>query len=577
MALSQAYVQGIGRNTILQKAKDTHRFIIERKEVATRGSIFTADGKPLATDDPIWQLSIQFRKVPDSAGFLTDLSAASGIPESVLTNFKLNSGNVVWPATVSDAQARAIQTVKEKWRADGVSIGIVQGRIYPLGSKAAAVTGKLQGDQPVSGLESKFNTVLSGKDGFRSGLVDKAGHFLPMLVNPDSIQATNGGDVVTTIDSELQNSAADAIRQAVELHQADRGAIVIMAPDSGDILAMANWPSYNPGGARPDEPQTKWSDLAATYMCRMEPGSMFKVLTLSDALQLGKVDDSFRYDCTGEMEVGKHARVRCAEENGTRAHGLVGLKDAIAKSCNICAAKWAMKIGDSAFIDFIKSLGLLDRTGIAMPGEVPGHINLNDANKLLQSADLGFGQSITVTPIALANALSMLGNNGVRMEPRLISRIGNTSFPPKAAQTVVSAQVANQVKGYMEAVMDTEEGTGHKLRIPGYEIAGKTGTAQISNSSSGYVSNFCGLVPADHPRALVLVMIQHPKAGGYYGADVSGPVFRQMCLALIRRFHIAPNQVATGEIANTSDGDKVGTKVTGAQGTQGSNVRNLAR
>jgi cell division protein FtsI/penicillin-binding protein 2 len=181
-----------------------------------------------------------------------------------------------------------------------------------------------------------------------------------------------------------------------------------------------------------------------------------------------------------------------------------------------------------------------------LPFEANGLFNYDEYAKPLQLATLGFGQSISTTPICLASAFCMLANHGIQMKPRLIAKVGDKVMPPVSTGRRLSADAADKTIGLMEAVVQDKSGTGYTLRIPGYRLAGKTGTAQRigGGAKGGYVSNFVGFVPAPNPKAMILVMINNPKGGAYYGASVAGPVFENLARSVIRRYHIAPNDEA---------------------------------
>ncbi len=544
---AQARVQIFNRSHIVQEALSSHRFLLFKNESPRRGSLLTADDKPLADNAAGQQLCVDFSRAPTSTGFLSSLAQAAHLPIDWLMARIGQPKTACWAQPISAVDGDRVNLLKRTWRADGVSIGPNVDRLYPFGANAADVTGSESSGKAVLGLEQRYDKELSGVAGVTVGMVDRQGAFLPGYVYREK-DKKDGQDIVTTLDSRLQEEAAEAIRRTVQKFDADSGAIVAIDPNNGAIIALSSFPNYDPNGnSAPDG--SKWSDLSGAYMRRMEPGSMFKILTLAKGLDCGAVKVTDSLDCKGELKVGRTGRVRCALEHGTRAHGEVDCAEAIARSCNVSAATWSMEIGDAPFISFIKSTGALDTPqldfpleGGSLPGAISGQVDENDANKKLQAADLGFGQSITCTPLSLACAFAAIGNGGNRVFPFLVSKIGARSFTPKVPVQVISTSVANTVLGFMEGVIEKPYGTGADLKIPGYLIAGKTGTAQIKNGSGGYVSNFVGFVPAVNPRIEILVMVDHPKKGGYYGAQVAGPVFRQMAVAAIRRFGIAPNQ-----------------------------------
>ena len=504
--------------------------------------------KPLAQDEDTYELSIDFDKTPKSPALFADLGAAAGTPASEFQELALHEvPSRVWRDPMSSAQAQAVMKVKLAWRVDGVSVIRSGRRTYGLGDAASGFVGQVKDGLALTGLELSLNEKLAGVNGLTQGLVDRTGAFLPTRQTAATKKAVDGRSVVLTIDSTLQVAAAQAIKTAVEGNKADRGTAIIMDPRTGDILAMANWPTVDPNRDG-HKAGTKYPrDLNPAYQSVLEPGSMFKILTLAEGLDKGVVHASDKVYCKGELQIGDYGRVRCDSHHGSRAHGSIDTEMAIARSCNVSAATWALKIGHADMVSYIHTLGLLDKTGIGVPFEVSGRYNFNEYAKPLQLAQFGFGQSITATPIGLASAFCMLANDGVRMQPRLIKRIGAQDVPAQAPRRVISGAAADKVLGFMEAVIGTNEGTGATLRIPGYRLAGKTGTAEKVNRSikdKEFVANFVGFVPMPRPQAMILVMVDNPQGGRYYGASVAGPAFVELAKAIIRRYGIPRAQQA---------------------------------
>ncbi|HEY0867712.1 MAG TPA: penicillin-binding protein 2, partial [Fimbriimonas sp.] len=344
-------------------------------------------------------------------------------------------------------------------------------------------------------------------------------------------------------DSDLQALAAAAVRQAVAKHKAEDGVAIILDPKNGDLLALASAPTfapYQPDGT--DGDLSSNSGYNPAYMGVLEPGSTFKILTLAKALDEGKATMSSHFYCGGTLAINSAWQVHCDLHGGTRAHGQLDPVLAIAKSCNVWSGTWALQIGREKYLQYVKDLGLLKKTELGLPQETQGLFNYDEYAKPLQLATLGFGQSITTSPVALIGAFGMLANGGIRMEPRLIKRTGTKDVPLKEGKRIVKEETARHVLQAMEAVVQSDAGTGKSLRIPGYRLGGKTGTAQkIGGGKKGYVANFVGFVPANDPKAVILVMINQPKAGSYYGATVAGPVFVQLAKGVIRHFGLQPS------------------------------------
>ncbi|MGV3616711.1 MAG: peptidoglycan D,D-transpeptidase FtsI family protein [Fimbriimonas sp.] len=542
---SQVKLQAFERDGTLALADNTKRFNVSRKEHAKRGAILASDNRALAVDEDAYELNVRFDKVPKSEAFFLALAAATGIPASEFQALAANGHRSrAWRQPVSQAQAEAVNKVRSDWRADGVSLARVARRAYPLGEAASGIVGLLREQGAVLGLEKSQDTTLSGEDGMRKGLTDKRGAFLPMRLAAETKERRDGNTIQLTLDTELQVAAATAIRAAVEENKADNGVALVMDPKTGDILASANWPSYRPYQADGTPgPIAPGEDFNPAVMAQLEPGSTFKILTLAKALDDGKVRSGEFLYCPGIYHPTAKTRVRCDAHGGKRAHGSISVDNAIAKSCNVAAASWAIRVGRTPFIDYVRDLGLLNRSHLGMPGEQHGNFNYGDPAPQLQLANVGFGQALTCTPIGLIGAFGMLANHGVRMEPRLIKRVGSEEIVLAPGKRIVSEETAARVLDCMEAVIESDAGTGKTLRVPGHKLGGKTGTAQkIGRGVKGYVSNFIGFVPSQAPRAVVLVMVNNPKAGKYYGASVAGPAFKTMAEAVIRRYSIPPTE-----------------------------------
>jgi cell division protein FtsI/penicillin-binding protein 2 len=578
-AASQAHLQVMASHETIARANKMHRFEFTETEVAKRGEILARDGEPLAKDDGRSDLSIDFKRCPNTEPFWLDLSRSTGIPATQLSEFAEEASQSSkltwerkWPRAVAWSKIGEINTLISKWRADGVGISSGDYRSYPLGEAAFSLVGMVrknflkEGDggqfdravaahrvtqngtaDELSGLELSQDAVLRGTDGKQFGVKDRNGNFLPMRVEVQQ-QKKDGKDIVLTVDEGLQTFAAAQVKKAVEEAHAESGAVVVEDPKTGDLLAVANYPTYKPyapDGNYNRLPDKK--DFNQAFMSCLEPGSMFKILTLAKALDAGVVHMDDHFYCTGEKEVVPHAKpIKCVPHGGSRAMGDLDPVHAIAKSCNIWAAIWALHIGYDPFKEYLTSLGLLEKPNLGVPGTRAALVDWNDSGKSLQLANMGFGQSINCTPVGLIGAFSTLANDGMRVPPRLIKKIGDKEIPVPRAKRVVSQSACDNVVKGMIAVMEDDHGTGKSLRIPGYCIAGKTGTAQkMGKKDSGYVSNFVGFVPAKNPRAVVLVMINKPAGKKYYGAEIAGPVFHSMAQQIIHKYGL----LATERIA----------------------------
>ena len=528
---------------VLHEAEESKRFLIRKHETAKRGTIYSRDGKILAESVDVYEFGIQFSKVPHSPAFFMEVASIIGVPASELMD--LASSGVksrTWQEPLSAEYAKDLQIIKTKWQADGLSLLCTKTRAYPLAEAASCMIGVLKDESPISGLEKSQDIYLRGVNGIREGLTDRTGAFLPARNETLLSPCIHGKEITLTLHASLQVAATHAIRRAVETNQADRGSAIIMDPHTGDLFAMANWPSFNPNQAASEG--EKFSDFNSCTMAAFEPGSTFKILTLAKALDLGLTHLHQIIDCKGVLQIGKSSKIRCDMHGGHRDHGPIDPVQAIAKSCNVSASTWMMQVGYKEMVKYIEDLGLLQKTQLGLPLEAKGLFNYKEYAKDLQMANVGFGQSVTATPVAFGSAFTMFANKGVRVHPRLIHSIDGKLQPIRIAGQMIKPETAKDVLTTMERVMESS-GTGSKLGIPGYRLAGKTGTAERTNPETGrlkdgggYIASFVGMVPSTDTKALILVMVENPKAGKYYGSGVAGPVFHELAKNVIRYFKI---------------------------------------
>lgn len=552
ITINQLRVQWFGRDAILAKAAEADRLWSEDVVQAGRGEIISADGRLLAqtVDAMVLGINPKSGNVPDNPAFWAELGNAAGASGAELRDYALRGG----PANDFDIlltreQARAVAAVRRKYGADGVWTRAIERREYPLGKYAAPIVGFLDASgKGHAGMEQSMAELLSGKDGQVKGVTDDTGHFLPWL-DQGSKDAVAGANIELTIDADLQVAAMNALAAACEKHKASNGTAIVMDPKTGDVLALATWPTFDPDRVAEARRDAKAKGVAspelnpATQLI-FEPGSTFKVFTLALGLDTGAIDLATTMHCTGTKAFSK-TPMSCAGDHGGRSHGTVNPAKCMEVSCNLAAATWAVQMGFDPVTDMMKRLGFFELQKMGLPGERKGSINWEDYNKTVQTANLGFGQAMGVTPIGLASAFTVFANDGVRTYPRLVKKVDGKEQPVRYSERVYSAEVSREVLHLMDAVVQGERGTGKRLRIPGYRLAGKTGTAQKLGSSklpgSQYVSNFIGYVPAQDPKAVVLVMINEPQQGGYYGGVVAGPVFKDIAAKLLKDLRIPPS------------------------------------
>jgi stage V sporulation protein D (sporulation-specific penicillin-binding protein) len=413
-------------------------------------------------------------------------------------------------------------------------------REYPNGSLAAHVLGLIQVEetkegllqvQPKGGIEKTQHRLLAGTDGVVAGEVDGRGWIIPET-RVKQVDPQDGRDLQITLDATIQAAAENALRKLQNAHHPKSSIAIVLDPRTGEILALASFPTYNPGNRKTLHNRADaLINRAISYS--FEPGSIFKPLTIAWALQQRSISPNTHFSCSGAIKVGKKT-IRCAHGH---MHGNQNLEKILSLSCNVAMAQLGLKMGGKELYACTKQFGLLSRTGIELPYESTGWLDEPDTWQApqLRAANVAFGQGVSATPLGIASAYAALANDGVWVQPHLIK--GEQQRP---LHRVVSPEIARLVRMWL--VDTTIKGTGKAARIKGYTLAGKTGTAQKADPKRGYLSgkylsSFVGFVPAQNPRAVVLVMVDEPR-NGHYGGDVAAPVFREIAEYLVWRWRV---------------------------------------
>jgi cell division protein FtsI (penicillin-binding protein 3) len=400
-------------------------------------------------------------------------------------------------------------------------------RLYPNGSLAVHVIGAVGLDnQPLEGLELKFNKYLRSAGGKVRFSRDASGNLLSSGANLES----KGDDIRLTIDEGLQYIVERELDMAMSKWKAKAASVIMMDPFTGEILALANRPTYNPNDLV-GTTRNEMRDRAITDV--YEPGSTFKIVVGTAALEEKAVSLNSTFDCSkGYIVVGGHA------VHDAHRHGVLTFREVIQKSSNVGTTMVGMRLGKDKIYKYAKRYGFGDLTGIDLPGEVSGWIRKPDRWSATSIGAVSIGQEVAVTPLQVLRAYSAVANGGYLVQPHVVSEIkthaGETvySFKPEPLKRVISEKTALLFKGILKTVVE-EGGTAPAAAIDGNEVAGKTGTAQLIDpktkrySKTKYVSSFVGFVPADNPRIAVIVVIYEPK-GMTYGGVVAGPVFKDI-------------------------------------------------
>lgn len=433
--------------------------------------------------------------------------------------------------------------LKENNIEKGVNIDEDTKRYYPYNNLASQIIGFSGSDnQGLDGIEAVYDNELKGTQGKIEKMTDATGGEIENATE-NYIEAIDGNDLVLTIDATIQGIAEKYLEEAcIENECTDGGNIVVMNPKTGDILAIAGYPNYNLN--EPFEPSTQelkeqWSSMSQTEKNKTmlslwrnkavtdtyEPGSVFKLITTSAALQekITTPDKQGEFCCTGGIEIAG-VRIKCWRYY--RPHGSESLRDALMNSCNPVFIALGQKLGVSTYYKYLNSFGLLNKTGIDLPGEATSIFLKENKVGPVELATISFGQRFEITPIQLATAVSTIANGGVKVTPRVVKQIINsqtgevTEIPVETGERVISEEHAKQVLDMMESVVSL--GTGKRAQVAGYRVGGKTGTSEDGVNTNKYVASFCGVAPISDPTVVVLVTLYNPtgEAGHQGGAWV---------------------------------------------------------
>lgn len=420
-------------------------------------------------------------------------------------------------------------------------------RYYPNGNYLSQVLGIINSEGVgLTGLELQYDDYLSGLSGIRIGGVDAYSNDLP-FVSGKQTNAINGKDIVTTIDENLQYYAELVANEGLETYKAKRVSITIMNPNNGEILAMASTPGYDPndpyegyenfeGDTENDKIQNMWrnSIVSDTY----EPGSTFKIITMAAAMEEGLIHDDDVFVCNGSKTFGD-VNVHCWNLSG---HGEQTAAEILKNSCNVGFMELGARLGAEKLNEYIKKLGFGSITGIDLPGEAEGIVKSTNSISDIDLATIAFGQTNTLNALQLLTAVNAVANGGNLIQPHIVKEIthkdsnGNTivdkTIEGKTTENVLSEKTSATLREYLERTATQDEGAG--TFVQGYDIAGKTGTAEKvdietgSYSADKYIASMVAMTPVDDPQLTVYISVDEPSTGVYYGGQVASPLMKKL-------------------------------------------------
>lgn len=508
----------------------------ERSIKAARGIIYDRNGVVLADNQPVCTISVIHSQVTEPEKVIKLLSEKLSMDEAEIRKKveKVSSREKI----KSNVPKETADEIREA-SLSGVKVDEDYKRYYPYGSLASKVLGFTGSDnQGILGLESKYDSVLKGTDGTILTLTDFQGIEIESAAE-ERIEPVQGDSLYLSLDYTMQSFAQQAAEKVLKEKQAKSVSVILMNPQNGEIYAMVNVPEYDlnepyelldvyagGGGSENDKLNSMWRNplISDSY----EPGSTFKIVTATAALEEGKVSLEDTFNCPG-FKIVEDRKIRCHK---TQGHGTETFREGVMNSCNPVFMEIGARVGAEAMLKYYRKLGLYEKTGVDLPGEAGSIMHKLENIGAVELATMSFGQSIQITPLQLLRAVSAVVNGGTLVTPHFAVRTEDsvtgeiTELTYETEPGNVSETTAETMRSLLEAVVS--EGTGKNARVEGYQVGGKTATSEkLPRGTGKYISSFLGFAPADHPEIMGLILIDEP-VGVYYGGTIAAPVMAEI-------------------------------------------------
>lgn len=571
-------VQAVDANAYVAKAEQNR--YVGRTLAATRGGITDRNGVELATSVDAYDITADPTMLTQDTTKVTDApEQAAALLGPILGQDvdtvakKLRTKNTRYTLLAHRQTPQVWKQIKDlrntlavKAETDKSTVNFLAGvvavpaskRVYPNGDLAAGILGWVNADgKGGGGVEQKLNKELSGKDG-KIRYAQSGGRQVPTVGSTET-PAVAGSDVELTINRDIQWAAQNAITQQVKASRADRGYVIVQDARSGEILAMANSPGFDPN----DLTQANAAALGnAALQDAYEPGSTAKVMSMAAVLEENAATPATHVVVPNRLHRGD----RLFQDDIDHATWNLTLNGVLAKSSNIGTILATGQLGktqkeaNQVLYSYLRKFGIGSYTGLGFPGETKGILAPADKWSTSQQYTIPFGQGMSINAMQAASVYSTIANGGVRVEPTLVrgSKGPDGRFTPSAQPTktrVVSEKTAKTLAQMLESVVDDEQGTGAKARIPGYRVAGKTGTANRVDPATGkyhgYTSSFAGFAPADKPRITVYCAIQNATKGSYFGGQICGPIYKQVMEFALKTLQVPPTGAGAANLPVT--------------------------
>ncbi len=508
----------------------------ERSIKAARGIVYDRNGTILADNQPVCTISVIYNQIKEPEKIIRLLTEKLSMPEEeVRKKVEKVSSREKIKSNVPKAVADDIREAS----LSGVKVDEDYKRYYPYDELASRVLGFTGADnQGILGLESRYDTLLKGKDGTILTLTDFRGIEVESAAE-QRIEPVAGNNLYLSLDYNMQCYVQQAAQKVWKEKQARSVSVILMNPQNGEIYAMTNVPEYNlnepytlipafqkEGAAENEQLNAMWRNplISDSY----EPGSTFKIVTATAALEEGKVKVDDHFSCPG-FKMVEDRKIRCHK---TQGHGAETFKEGVMNSCNPVFMEIGARVGAKEMLNYYRKLGLYEKTGVDLPGEANSIMHKLKNIGAVELATMSFGQSIQITPMQLLRAVSATVNGGTLVTPHFAAATEDAVTGKKTAcvypveKSRVTAETSKTVRTLLEAVV--AEGTGKNAQVEGYRIGGKTATSEkLPRRTGKYISSFLGFAPADHPKIMGLILIDEP-VGIYYGGTIAAPVMAEI-------------------------------------------------
>ncbi|SFU60144.1 peptidoglycan synthetase FtsI [Nitrosomonas eutropha] len=518
------YLQALNKDFLQQQGQSRHERVIEQN--MQRGNIKDRNGEILAVSAPVRSVWIEPQRVNATPEQIRQLAGLTGVEEAVIQQRILSGKKFVYlRRQLPPELAEKVAELNIK----GVNLKHEFYRYYPARELAAHILGFTDIDgRGQEGMELAWQDMLTGEDGKRRVIKDRIGR---IVEDVEQIQSPKPGqDVVLSIDSKIQYLAYRELARTVKEQHAKAGSIVALDVQTGEVLAMANYPAFNPNQrASMNNEVIRNRVLVDTF----EPGSTLKPFVVAVAMETGRIkSDTLMETAGGKLKIGR------AVIHDVRDKGNLTVSQVIQASSNVGAAKIALLLPPKTFWEMLNRSGFGTETGIGFPGEASGRLRAYNTWRPIEQATMSYGHGISASLMQLARAYTLFATDGELKPVTLLKR-----DIPAVGQKVISRETAQSVRKMLELAVQPE-GTGNSARISGYRVAGKTGTAhkrlkgQKGYAKDRYISSFVGFAPASDPRVIIAIMIDEPSSGNYYGGTVAAPVFSRVMEGTLRILNV---------------------------------------